>query len=93
MVAEALEAPRSVPLAAQALVPGSGAAVAGTLARAALGDTDESPLPAWLRADQRELVYGALHAIRRFGGALMAEPPGTGKTWMALGVAHAAFGG
>src|SRR5690606_12442408 len=34
----------------------------------------------------------ALAALQLFGGALVAEPPGTGKTFIALAAAQAGFG-
>lgn len=40
-----------------------------------------------LRSDQHLAVAGARRAIARFGGALLADPPGAGKTVIALAVA------
>ena len=37
---------------------------------------------------QQEAVAVILSALRRHGGALLADPVGTGKTWSALGVAR-----
>lgn len=42
-----------------------------------------------LREAQREAVRRIEHAIARYGGALLADPPGTGKTAVALAVAAA----
>jgi superfamily II DNA or RNA helicase len=44
--------------------------------------------PPWLRPEQRVLVRRCVAAIARHGGALLAEPVGAGKTWMALAVAR-----
>jgi hypothetical protein len=45
--------------------------------------------PAWLRPDQRLSFRRALAAVQRFGGALLADGVGTGKTYIALAVALA----
>jgi hypothetical protein len=51
----------------------------------------EAPTPhvgsVTLHPHQREAVTLLLPVLRRFGGALLADPVGTGKTWSALGVA------
>ena len=44
--------------------------------------------PPWLRPDQVPAFRRALAALRRHGGALLAEPVGTGKSWIALAVAE-----
>ncbi len=46
--------------------------------------------PAWLRPDQHLSFGRALSAVRRYGGALLADGVGTGKTWIGLAVARAA---
>ena len=51
----------------------------------------EDPPPAFLREHQVAGYRRAVAAIRRFHGAMVAEPVGTGKTWIALAVA-ARFG-
>lgn len=51
------------------------------------------PAPAWLRPDQRQAFTRLLFAVRRHDGALLAEPAGSGKTWIALAVAGAMAGG
>jgi hypothetical protein len=43
----------------------------------------------WLRPEQVQSFRRALHALRRFGGALLADPVGSGKTYVALAVAAA----
>lgn len=45
--------------------------------------------PAWLRTDQRLSFARALAAARRYGGALLADGVGTGKTFIGLAVAAA----
>ncbi|HEX5819126.1 MAG TPA: helicase-related protein [Gemmatimonadales bacterium] len=44
--------------------------------------------PDWLRPGQRPLVRRCAAAMARHGGALLAEPVGAGKTWMALALAQ-----
>jgi hypothetical protein len=41
-----------------------------------------------LRPAQREAARDILRALQRYGGALLADPPGTGKTVIALAVAQ-----
>lgn len=47
----------------------------------------DDPPPAFLRAHQVIAFRRAVAAIRRFHGVMLAEPVGTGKTWIALAVA------
>lgn len=57
---------------------------------AAAGSDHHDALGAYtLRPAQREAVRRILDAIDEFGGALLADPPGTGKTIVALGVVEA----
>lgn len=65
----------------------------GAMAAATRLPESQLKLPAWLRDDQKRCCRRAIAAVERHGGALVAEPPGTGKTWIALAVAHARFGG
>jgi hypothetical protein len=44
--------------------------------------------PSWLRMHQHLPFLRAVHAVERHGGALLAQPVGSGKTWMALAVAR-----
>ncbi len=79
------------PLAAW-LRPGPAAppeAVAAALARALLPPVAEDAPPGWLRSDQQLSFGRALSAVRRHGGALLADGVGTGKTWIGLAVAGA----
>lgn len=75
-----------------ALRPGSltsPARVAAALARSLAPAEAEDTPPAWLWAEQRTSFRRALGAIRRHGGALLADPVGAGKTYVALAVAAA----
>jgi superfamily II DNA or RNA helicase len=63
--------------------------VASRLARALLPPVEPDPPPAWLRPDQGLSFGRTLAAARRYGGALLADRPGTGKSWIALAVAAA----
>lgn len=67
--------------------PASGAAVASALARSLASPVDNDPAPDWLLPGQ-ELSFGrTLAAVRRHGGAVLADPVGSGKTFVALAVA------
>jgi hypothetical protein len=90
IVAESL-APVSDPLVT-ALRPGPWT----TPDRAAAGvaqvlgfETAQDPPPSWLRPAQIQSFRRVLAAVRRHGGALLADPVGSGKTYVALAVAHA----
>jgi hypothetical protein len=50
-------------------------------------EADVDP-PDWLRPEQRSLMRRCVAAVMRHGGALLAEPVGAGKTWIALAVAQ-----
>ena len=63
------------------------AQVARAMARRLAPDEDADPPPAWLRSDQIRSFRRTLHALRRYGGALLADPVGSGKTYVALAVA------
>jgi superfamily II DNA or RNA helicase len=73
-----------------ALRPGDwrpAAAVARAMARRLAPDEDPDPAPGWLRSEQVRSFRRSLHAVRRYGGALLADPVGSGKTYVALAVA------
>ena len=59
------------------------ARMAGALART----IDARPVPEWLRPEQRLACSRLLAILDRYRGALLADPVGSGKTYVALGVA------
>ena len=63
--------------------------VARAMARRLAPDEDADPPPAWLRSEQIRSFRRTLHALRRYGGALLADPVGSGKTYVALAIAAA----
>ena len=71
---------------------GSPRDVAAALARAALTPQAIEPPPEWLLPRQRRSHARLVAALRRFGGALLADPVGTGKTYIALAVARSLAG-
>ncbi len=60
----------------------------GMARRLAPDEATEAP-PKWLRPEQARSFQRTLHAVRRYGGALLADPVGSGKTYVALAVAAA----
>jgi len=93
IVAEALEALGEAPLPLRAGPRAPARVVAAAIARAALPPERDVPTPAWLRPRQATLVRRALAALDAHGGVLIAEPTGTGKTWIALATASLAARG
>ena len=80
-----------VPLAT-ALHPGTrapAAEVARSIARSLGPEELDFSSPAWLRPDQAVSFRRVLAALKRFGTALLADPVGSGKTWIALAAAQA----
>ena len=53
---------------------------------------DEGTPPDWLRPHQVEPWRRSVAALRCYGGAIVAEPVGAGKTWIALATASALRG-
>jgi Helicase conserved C-terminal domain len=93
LVAEALVAVRE-PLTT-VLRPGPpapAAAIACALARSLAPPEARDPAPTWLWPDQVPSFRRALYALRRFGGGLLADPVGSGKTYVGLAVASLANG-
>jgi len=89
-VAESL-APVEDPLPT-ALRPGPWSAperVARGIAGALAFDRASDPPPPWLRPAQASSFGRVLAAVRRQGGALLADPVGSGKTFVALAAATA----
>ncbi len=72
------------------LVPGPAApasAVCRALRRALAPAECDAPAPPWLLAEQVPQFRRALASLERHGGAFLADPVGSGKTWIALAVA------
>jgi len=61
--------------------------VARALARSLLPPESTVPPPAWLLPGQLRSFRRAVAALDRFGGALIADPVGSGKTYVALALA------
>ena len=73
-----------------ALRPGplsAGRAVAASLARSLSPAEDDSPPPQWLLPAQQRSFRRVLAALKRHHGAVLADPVGSGKTYVALAVA------
>jgi superfamily II DNA or RNA helicase len=65
----------------------SAAAVARSIARSLLAPEDPTDTPGWLLPGQRRSFGRVVAAVRRFGGAMLADPVGSGKTFVALAAA------
>ncbi len=89
IVAESLRVSTEPPAPAQELAPAPAPAVAASLARLACPGMATDLPPSWLRPAQVDPWRRVLSAVREFRGVLLAEPPGTGKTWIALAAAVA----
>lgn len=89
IVAESLAVLERAPAALRLPAPASPAAVARAMARDLLPPEAEVEPPPWLTPAQAILFRQAVAAVRCFGGALVAAPVGTGKTYVALAVAAA----
>lgn len=63
--------------------------VVGQIAAALARPRDLRPLPPWLRPEQAVTCSQLLPILKRFQCALLADPVGSGKTWVSLGVAAA----
>ncbi|HEU4761185.1 MAG TPA: hypothetical protein VFS74_02615, partial [Gemmatimonadales bacterium] len=89
IVAESLQIAAEPPTPAQALSPASAREVAASLARLACPRMAPDVPPVWLRPAQGEPWLRVVGAVRAYRGSLLAEPPGSGKTWIALAAALA----
>ena len=69
--------------------PASARAIAASLAKSLSPAEDPEPAPSWLYPAQQRSFRRALAAIRLHGGALLADPVGSGKTYVSLAVATA----
>ena len=67
--------------------PSFGAAVAASLARTLALAEDVSPPPEWLLPFQQRSYRRVLAALKRHRGAVLADPVGSGKTYVSLAVA------
>jgi hypothetical protein len=67
--------------------PASGAAVARAITAARRPPEQATVLPRWLLPGQVRSFRRALRALADHGGALLADPVGSGKTYVALAVA------
>ena len=63
--------------------------VRASLARSLAPIEASCPAPAWLRPDQVAPFRRAVAAVERYRGVLLADPVGSGKTYIALAVAAA----
>src|SRR6476661_7015713 len=83
IVAESLEAvpdPLQTALNPGAQAPGS--AVAGALARSLAPEEAGDAAPGWLLPDQVQSFRRIVAALRRHQGVVLADPVGTGKTYI-----------
>src|SRR5215211_7498263 len=88
IIAEALVAvPDALLTALQPGAPASAASVAARLAQSLSPAEDRAEPPAWLLGPQVSSFRRVLAAIHRFRGSLLADPVGSGKTFVALAVA------
>ncbi len=70
--------------------PWSGpASVARALARSLLTDEEPDPPPPWRLPGEGQCFHRVLAALRRHHGAILADPVGSGKTYVALAAAAA----
>lgn len=66
--------------------PGDAGDIARAIAASLRSSRSDVELPDWLREDQRQGVRRILSTLTRYGGALLADPTGSGKTYSALAV-------
>lgn len=89
IVAESLRRLPDPPFAPSPPIGVSPGRVAAAIARALAPAVAIEPGPDWLRDSQRATFSRALAALRTFGVVLVADPVGSGKTWIALALARA----
>jgi superfamily II DNA or RNA helicase len=65
------------------------AAAARAIARELMPDESPDPAPEWLLPDQVPSFRRVVAALRRYRGAMLADPVGSGKTYVALAAAAA----
>ena len=64
-----------------------GATVARAMAGSLEAEEAACPVPPWLRPGQGRALKRLIHAIAHFRGAILADPVGSGKTYVALAAA------
>jgi superfamily II DNA or RNA helicase len=90
IVAESLvEVPDPLLTVLQPGPPAAPRTVAASLAWSLSPEEDPRPAPSWLFPEQVRSYRRALAAVSRYAGAILADPVGTGKTYVALAVARA----
>ena len=89
IVAESLRRLPDPPFIPAPVIGASGSAVVAAIAQSLAPPASRESAPAWLRESQRTSFSRALAAIRRDRVALVADPVGSGKTWIALALAKA----
>jgi hypothetical protein len=92
IVAESLRRIPAPPFATLPPFHDSAGEVASAIARSLAPPAAPDEPPAWLLPSQRVAFARALAAVGRFGGVLVAEPVGSGKTWIGLALAQAQGG-
>jgi hypothetical protein len=92
IVAESLRRMPEPPLVQPPSPVNAPAKVAAAIARALAPPLASDPAPDWLLEGQVTSFRRGLAALRRFGAAMVAEPAGSGKTWIGLALAHAVEG-
>ncbi len=89
IVAESLRRLPEPPFTPAPPLGASPAGVVAAIARALAPPIAPESAPPWLRESQRATFARALAAVRKFRVALVADPVGSGKTWIALALARA----
>jgi len=88
IVAESLDQVES-PLVTvlRSMVPGTPEDIVSRVAQALARPRDHHPPPDWLWPEQRDTCSRLVAMLRRYSCALLADPVGTGKSYVALAVA------
>jgi hypothetical protein len=89
IVAESLRRLPDPPFIPGPVIGAGAAAVVAAIARSLAPPVSCDLAPAWLRESQRASFSRALAAIRKTRAAMVADPVGSGKTWIALALALA----
>jgi helicase-like protein len=78
--------PSQPPVPGADLEGGDAGDIARAIAASLRSSRSDLELPGWLREDQCQGVRRILSTLTRYGGALLADPTGSGKTYSALAV-------